>query len=129
MSAWAKVGVKCVCVDDAPDTGRGHEPMNGYPAKGEIYTIAAIGRFHPFCDADLFQLVELTNPAQADGRDCGWSPDRFRPLTSQSDDIALIKSLLLTVPALHERVVPSELPLVPAPVDAPISSGLPAKAS
>lgn len=89
MSAWAKPGVKCVCVDAAKGTMKGHDPLNGFPVEGAIYTVKAVGPFRPFFEGVTLQIVELPNPSIGDGKDCGWHPRRFRPLITLDQDIAL----------------------------------------
>lgn len=92
MSAWAKPGVKCVCVDaSAGWTGK---PTN--LVERVVYTIREVVPANPNWthngDGPGIHLVEVSSC-----RPEGFRAARFRPLTArtQEDDVRLIKSLLL----------------------------------
>ena len=93
MISWAKPGVKCVCIDASPYESPGHPPLFGWPIERRVYTVKAVGQFHPHYDGVMLQIAELANPALIDGRDCGWDIRRFRPLITrtQEDDVALFR--------------------------------------
>lgn len=87
MSAWAKPGVKCVCVEFTP-IYIGARPHPADPVDGGVYTI--LGVWHDE-DGTFLQLAEC------DG-DYGYEISDFRPLItrSQEDDVALFRKLLVT---------------------------------
>jgi hypothetical protein len=89
MSAWAKPGVKCVCVNLGPNVD-GKLP-NGLVLNG-VYTIRSIDLRHPNGLVGV-HLVERQSASSY-----GYWLDRFRPLItrSQEDDVALFRKLLLT---------------------------------
>jgi hypothetical protein len=79
VSAWARPGVKCVCVDDAPRDSR--QPM---VVKGRQYEIESVhDRSCTLFGVDDGQFYWL---------------DRFRPLVTQQDDVALFQHLLTGTP-------------------------------
>lgn len=88
MSAWARPGVKCVCVDGRPWLDDFDNPTTG-PALNEVLTVAT----HPFLDRGLvcIRFEEWPGPEEI------FVVESFRPLVrkSQSEDVALIKSLLV----------------------------------
>lgn len=74
MSAWAKPGVKCICIDDSwGRTGSGKEPLIN---RGHIYTVANV-------NGPWLRIVEVRNSF---GDPAGYRIDRFRPLVEDSDD-------------------------------------------
>ena len=89
MNAWAKPGVKCVCVVAGPIG----------PALNEICTIKEVKPFddglylvlseYGWVHTDLGTSVERRRPL--------FRVDRFRPLVSQEDDLALFRHHLNTV--------------------------------
>ena len=84
MSSWARVGAKCVCVDN---------PQKRLE-KGVIYVIS---------DTRIDSCGE--HNIRIEGRPDWWITSYFRPLVpakTQADDIALIKSLLTPAPELVE---------------------------
>lgn len=89
LSAWAKVGAKCVCVKTCAG-------FNGLaPVVGETYVVAAPWRNGPFSGEPQAVFRRLDGALLHSGG--GILIDRFRPVTtrSQEDDVALIKSLLV----------------------------------
>ena len=82
-----RVGQKIVCVDDRGVTNA---------VKGCVYTVLSIAPFTDINGKPGVQLVEikpLTHPTY-------YVAHRFRPLISQSDDIAMFKALLSPTPEL-----------------------------
>lgn len=102
MIDWAVPGRQVVCVDDAlhddwyrplPHGRRWSGNLDGLTA-GVVYTVREI---YPdplpgwgLAVEMLIRVNEITRPESDDG----FAIERFRPLISQSDDIALIKSLI-----------------------------------
>jgi hypothetical protein len=93
MSAWAKPGVKRVCVDASYI--RGDMPLR----VGGVYEIVRVGR--PCGDGRgryrrpqlVVALAETANPFSPDG---SFAVERFRPLVTktQEQDVALFRHLL-----------------------------------
>lgn len=108
MSSWARVGVKCVCVDAGPLSIIPHP--SGLNV-GSVYTIAyvsehRIGTRLLLVEAKYPSLVPLSVEEQA-ALCLGFGVNRFRPLTppkakTQAQDVALFKSLLVSAPELVE---------------------------
>jgi hypothetical protein len=102
MSAWAKPGVKCVCIKRSiwvPTGGAPKQFDNTCPVYGGVYTI----RTAKWSSGGIYlRFVEIVNPIYpyADGpsekqfRLAG----NFRPLITrtQSEDVALFRNLLVT---------------------------------
>jgi len=106
VSAWARPGVKVVCVDDRwSDLQLKCSP--NLPVKQAIYTIrdAVTAGVHLGV-----RLVEVTNPPYYFGRDGTLEPPfnirRFRPVApttrTQEQDVALFRHLLAPVSATME---------------------------
>lgn len=95
MSAWARPGVKCVCVTDCGWTVSrfDDEPAAG-PSLNDQLTIRAVGEDE---GGPWLEFVEWTAPDDQFHTHHKGAPN-FRPLISQSDDVALIKSLLISNP-------------------------------
>lgn len=97
--AWAKPGVKCVCVDADPDRFVKLQPSwrdDGFPIReGIIYTICEV-LVHPGADLVAVRLVEL--PDRSIG-DYGYALSRFRPLASrtQEQDLAIFRPILTSI--------------------------------
>jgi hypothetical protein len=87
MSAWAKVGVKCVCIDFTP-VFICARPHPADPVAGGVYTVTGIWHDE---DGTFLQLAEC------DG-DSGYEVSDFRPLVTrtQEDDVALFRDLLVS---------------------------------
>ena len=90
MSAWAKPGVKCVCVD-ASWHGLPTSPL----VEGAKYTIRSVAMY----DGDLVaDFLEAQNPEDAKFPESppGFRIDRFRPLVTktQEQDVAMFRHLL-----------------------------------
>lgn len=106
MSAWARPGVKCVCVDDGPCRNSG---LQTGLRKGDVYTIRkTLG-----ADLDGFDgvtLVEIEAPFEWNG--LGFTSNRFRPLTpiSQEQDVAKFRHLLVPSP-IDAGLVPAGVEL------------------
>lgn len=79
MSSWARVGVKCVCVS-----------QKGTLVLGREYTVLAIKPFE-----GLLYLTVDTPPDWLG--ESSYLPDRFRPLISQADDVAMFQKLVDTM--------------------------------
>jgi hypothetical protein len=102
MSAWAKPGVKCVCVD-AWFRGCGTTPL----VEKAVYTIRANVPNDPlergrYKGRPVIALVEADNPWHPDG---GFSVDRFRPLVppkTQEEDVAQFRHLLSGLPVAED---------------------------
>lgn len=77
MSSWAKVGAKVVCITD-----RWAEACD--VQKGEVYTIAGMTTLPSYGLFLRFKGLPVTDFYNANG---------FRPLVTQSDDIAMFQRL------------------------------------
>lgn len=106
MSAWAKVGAKCVCIREPNASQR----LSGaaYPVKGQVYTVrdVRVVTFGKGAGDVCLLLEEIYNPAQLNaylGRQSPLEPgmpvDAFRPLITrtQEEDLAIFRPLLETV--------------------------------
>lgn len=102
MSAWAKVGAKCVCVAN----GFASACKINEPEIGATYTIRTVEKYG---DKIGVRLVEVSNPAtlwfDRHGRSKNdWEPcfliEWFRPLITktQEQDAELFRSLLTDLP-------------------------------
>jgi hypothetical protein len=90
MSSWARVGVKCVCVDGAPRRGGSYSVL---PVEGRQYVIAAIDQWDWPSESGVgLHLVGLNRMS-----DVPFNIDRFRPLISQADDVAMFTALVETM--------------------------------
>lgn len=84
MSSWARVGVKCVCVDAVWERCDGVYSVTPNPIVGKIYLVEEV------VDGGAFiGIVELQDDYF---ETCG-----FRPLISQADDIAMFQKLVDTM--------------------------------
>jgi len=91
MSSWAKPGVKCVCVDDdwlIPLSSKAYR----LPMLNEVLTVSGVFE----ANDELFLAFDEIPYDQ--GLPHRWHVIHFKPLITQSDDIAMFKSLL--TPAL-----------------------------
>ena len=95
MSSWARPGVKCVCVS----TTVGFAGVA--PKVGETYVVLSSWRNGPVSGKP--QAVFGTLDGQPLHSGGGILIERFRPLVSQSDDVALFTHHLDTT-KLPERV-------------------------
>lgn len=93
-TSW-HVGMKVVCVDDAPTFG--HHLL----AKGHVYTIASIGHatgiFKDRCVRnELVVALEEVRAICRDGtpHDSGFAASRFRPVQTRKTDISIFTALL-----------------------------------
>lgn len=88
MSAWAKPGVKAVCVNTVPDAGRRWHTVA--PVEGRTYTIHRV-TVGPYSGKPCAIFEGLNNgfPLRL---------DRFRPLTTQDKDVALFTHILDGLP-------------------------------
>ena len=101
MSAWARPGVKVVCVDARQSLGP------NVLVEGAVYEIAAVftSRINSvrrgYGDHLLVTLVGEANPYSSSG---GWMAERFRPIVTrtQEDDVALLLRLLTDLPVGEE---------------------------
>lgn len=98
MSAWARPGVKCVCVDASP----GKTPGLATLVTGRVYTIRTVedcGQYGiglilaEVRNATLFYTTGVSEPV--------YRVDRFRPLITrtQEQDVALFRQIIAQVPA------------------------------
>ena len=104
MSSWARVGAKCVCVDDDVKSyahlgGSTHHGV--LIEKGQTYVVREVAEGYGV------PTVKLAGVADRAPSDEGYAVARFRPVVppqvkTQADDIALIKSLLTPAPELVE---------------------------
>lgn len=94
MTSWAKPGVKCVCVRGGTPLSDGFNLTGGYPVTGGIYTVDGVGRDEMY-NQTLLYLVEFPCCQMIRGELRGWDASRFRPLITQSDDVALFKHHLV----------------------------------
>lgn len=91
MSAWARIGAKCVVVDASWLPGC---YITGVlPPRGTVVCIKAIipsrtGRapFNVVIDG-------YPNPEYGTGIEMGWRPARFRPAVDQSTDLAMFQRI------------------------------------
>jgi len=90
IPSWAVRGAKVAWVGE----GKLNLHPVFHPSNGEVFTIAEA---HPgaFDDMPLLVVSEMRN---ADCSGPFWKIDRFRPLTSQQDDIETHFKALLDVP-------------------------------
>lgn len=88
MSSWARVGVKVVCVDDSASH---HGPCD--LISGSIYVIT-----------EVIQGITAVgiNVEGAVSKAQGFHLWRFRPLITESDDVALFAHHLTGVPVREE---------------------------
>lgn len=94
MSSWARVGVRCVCVDISGCGGYGHEIK---PEVGVIYTIREIlwsetHRHHQFL---LNEIIQPKIHYQDGWLEPAFGAHRFRPLITQEDDVAMFREWLV----------------------------------
>jgi hypothetical protein len=89
MSAWAKPGVKCVCIDGVRPESWGFQKLGTGPKTDGVYTISEV--------RDVKGIHVLVLKEFPDVPGTGWETSHFRPLITrtQEDDVRLIKSLLL----------------------------------
>lgn len=109
---WARVGVKCVCVKEAR---RIYEYDQGctFAEIGQTYTVRDVGVFGGRVGIVLEEIVNpIGDVTKGFGGETGFPIHFFRPLITQADDIALIKSLLL--PVKPELVRERELTTIPS---------------
>lgn len=95
MSAWARPGVKCVCIYEGPALNSQGVPCEWSADKGRIYTIVSIRD-----DEQGHLYLGLWGMPLGKFHDV----DGFKPLITrtQEQDVALIKSLLQ--PAVHDAL-------------------------
>lgn len=84
MSAWAKPGVKCVCIDADPKGGIGHTLVHQ-----SVYTIDGVFELR---GTPGVWLVEVRSEHETGG----FRLERFRPLITEADDLALFTHHLNT---------------------------------
>lgn len=98
MSGWAKPGVKCVVVDNAPIPNT--RVAGSLPGKGCIVEIKAV--IPSRTRRALFNVVINGHPniQPTLGGEIGWRVDRFRPLITktQKQDVALFRHILDGLP-------------------------------
>lgn len=84
--------VECINATPKPDSG-GWTP----PTLGAIYTVAEVGKFHPYYpDGIEVRLVEIKNRARGgvwDGYDVGYDIDRFRPIRDDQHSIEVFRKI------------------------------------
>lgn len=92
IPSWARVGAKVVCVDASPPPfGWSRDPL----VAQAIYQIEAIEVDHTGVGLFLVEAKTLSTTR-------GYWANRFRPLITQSDDMAAHFRKLLDVPANHQ---------------------------
>lgn len=100
MSSWAKVGAKCVCVDDGPPH---HSLPEGFSwgvgvavRAGKVYEIRSV-QTHRLLSV---KTIKLAGVPDRSGIDDGYDLSRFRPLITktQEQDVSMFKSLLNKTP-------------------------------
>lgn len=103
MSAWAKPGVKCVCIRDDWKGFEVYERMGIHvpsrlPMINEVLTINEVMDDLSHVPGRVTSNIGLTFVEL--GHDWGFALDCFRPLItkSQEDDVALFRSLLDALP-------------------------------
>lgn len=99
IPAWARVGVKVVCIDDTAreyvvDGVRYRDDSGTFPVVGQVYTIASVEDYtSPIeCLGSWIgvHLVELKRPPGIiSGRVVPYRLSRFRPLVEDSEDDGL----------------------------------------
>lgn len=84
MVHWAKIGVKCVCIDNSCPSGA--VPIEVRPTVGSVYTIAKL--YYPDDGGTYLIFHEHRN-------DVACAVELFRPLIlpSQSDDVAMFQRI------------------------------------
>lgn len=97
MSAWAKPGVKCVCVDASNWNATDDRNLSWaeLPVEGELYVIREVVNFGGLAG---LRLVGINNPLiPCVYGEIAFNVSRFRPLItrSQEDDVALFRKLLV----------------------------------
>lgn len=90
MASWAEPGAKCVCVDASPCS------WSGRPSGlivGEVYTVVAQLPMDRTGGIGV-RINEVPSASELRGGKYGWAISRFRPLVTQSDDVAKFTHLL-----------------------------------
>lgn len=83
IPSWARVGAKVVCIKGGTPNSAAYTMFGiSYPTTDEVVTITK-AFVNPWGRAVL-DLVEYPSPQEG----VGWEIEHFRPLVSQSDDIA-----------------------------------------
>lgn len=85
MSAWAKPGVKCVCIKGGQLNSRGMTLVGSMPQVQNVYTITEVR----YCSRCGVLLVLAEFPDVGNGN--GWEATHFRPLITktQEQDVGL----------------------------------------
>lgn len=85
-AAWAKPGVKCVCIDGGSPRSRGFALYGNYPVTDGVYTIDDV---FPDVTGTGKVLLSLREFPTDNGN--GWNLARFRPLITktQEQDVGL----------------------------------------
>ena len=94
MSAWARPGVKCVCIDgNWPEWEMAEGGVTRAPMADEVLTISEVRK-----DGYL-RFVEIP-VQQGAGIGLAWAVESFRPLITrtQQQDVALFRDLLVGLP-------------------------------
>lgn len=89
--AWARIGVKCVCVDAKSVARPGHF-LN--LVVGKTYEIERVG-IYPSWPAPGAPCVWLKGEPNLGDQYGAFLLSRFRPLITQADDVALFASHLI----------------------------------
>lgn len=90
MTSWARPGVKCVFLG-----GGTRYAQFSYPRKGEVCTIRGV--FVSKIGNQCITLVGYEHRENMYGQEPGYPSKFFRPLITQSDDVALFKHHLVPV--------------------------------
>lgn len=94
MSAWAKPGVKCVCIAHGwPEHEMEEGGVTRAPMPNEVLTVTEVIR------NGYLRFAEIP-VVQAAGCELAWDVTAFRPLITrtQEEDLALFRDLLTDAP-------------------------------
>ena len=100
MSNWVRIGAKCICI-------KGFKGRNGWPpiVEGQQYTVREIV-IHPETGEMGVRLEGIICGLCEFHIEKAWEATRFRPVISQSEDIALFHALCPGLPVVPPAVVP-----------------------
>jgi hypothetical protein len=91
---WAVPGRKVVCIKEGK--WRKYLPGEVHPVNGQTLTIRDVSLGN---DGDVYlRFREITNPPIRGHKEVNYRIDRFRPLHTVEDDVALFAELLTPAP-------------------------------